>query len=200
VGWFAFRPGVGTFFFSLCAFFLWVSMAVTEYVIGKVRPWGRKIEQVVREATGESPALPETADPKLKKVVDLLRLAEGRPDQRAMARRGLAVSARLPGLVGSFESVLDEKLHSGELTHERYLAAGRRVYDSTLGELQLAARSLMSESPSAAEHLARSETALAEMTRITHAVSEMRGRDSNSPKFEEAIRDLRELAERTKRY
>src|SRR4051794_34346101 len=80
VAWFATRPGLMTFFLSVCAFFLWASMLFTEFVLSKAKPWGRKIEQVVREATGELPIPVAPADPKLKKLHDLLLKAEARPE------------------------------------------------------------------------------------------------------------------------
>jgi hypothetical protein len=226
IGWFAVRPGFPTLFMALFAFFAWAGTRFAEFLFGQAAAWRRRIETALGIARDEyprvSPAeLPD--NPVFRSLLADLKQAERLPEFGDQARRAMHQLARLPELFSRFEATLEEKLNPGELTHERYRSAGRRVFESTLGELQGAARRMTEigvierGSPGSAfalrrfrheqlvlleSQLDRSEAALAEMARIGLAVSSMRGKGSGEtgPEFEAAIRDLRELAERTKRY
>jgi len=225
-GWFAVRPGFGTFFLAMFAFMLWVAARLTEFLLGKTAQLRRRIEEHLG-LSGPAPTvapgrLPD--DPAFQTALSDLRRAEASPELREQARRAMTQLARLPELFGKFEALLQEKLVVGELTHERYRASGRRVYETTLSQLREASRRMgeleiiSRESRGAGAQvalrqlrreqreqigalLARSEEALAEMARINLAVAAMRGKGTaGTPELEDAIRDLRDLAERTKRY
>jgi hypothetical protein len=226
-GWFAVRPGFGTFFLALFAFLLWASARFVEFLLKKTAQLRVRIEEHLGLSETPSPSVSPgklPGDPRFQKLLSDLRRMEGAPELREQSRRALNQLIRLPELFGKFETLLKEKLQVGELTHERYQASGQRVYETTLAELREASQRMGeleaiardSRGPSAqvalrqlrreqqeqiGTLLERSEKALTEMARINLAVAAMRGKSTSAtPEFEEAIRDLRELADRAKRY
>lgn len=225
--WFVVRPGFGTFFLAFFAFLLWASTRFIEFLLKKTAQWRRRIESRLglADAKVEIPS-PEKlpGDPAFQELLRDLRRSETSPELSDQAKRALAQLVKLPELFGKFETLLKEKLDPREITHERYRASGQRVYETTLAELREASRrmgeleAIGHDSHGASAHVAlrqltreqkeqigtllgRSEEALTEMARINIAVAAMRGKGSaKTPEFDEAIRDLRDLAERTKRY
>jgi hypothetical protein len=222
--WFAVRPGFGTFALAFLAFGLWVWARFAEWLLARTRALRARVEEHLGLNSPMVPPARLPDDPEFRVLLEDLRRVEQEPELREQARQALAQLMRLPELFSKFENLLSEKLDPKELTHSRYLGSGQRVYETTLAELREASRRMAeleaigrdSRGPSAqmalrqlrreqqeqiGTLLTRSENALTEMARITVAVAAMRGKGaSGTPEFEEAIRDLRELAERTKRY